>query len=344
MKPRNKFWRSLLVSLITVITTAGGMGVLPVYAEIDDKDNVIYANMEDYVQERKHFSTVQGPDGNDYDVVITYEGIIYSLEQYDTDPDGGGLFIHRENYLTVRVTDISVYSYSKKVSAIVNVSVTGVYLKQYDKNGRGDVHLTLPQGGHTAQLLATKEAGYIKQSLLQTVVRDESGYGYDDGWTFAHYYNGQTTGSIELNDTPQIVKVFKDDSGSGGGMTAEELETWYRQEGGLAETLDKLIETGETTITPEVADKITETQKKTEASVKQAGELETELTETATGYIEAIDPKQTMQTGTPQRLIKAFEFVRSVHAATIERTAIKNYIGFVMILGLAAYIIGRRGG
>lgn len=344
MKPRNKFWRSLLVSLVTIITTAGGMGVLPVYAEIDDKDNVIYANMEDYVQERKHFSTVQGPDGTDYDVVITYEGIIYSLEQYDTDPDGGGLFIHRENYLTVRVTDISVYSYSKKVSAIVNVTITGVYLKQYDKSGRGDVHLTLPQGGHTAQLLATKEAGYIKQSLLQTVVRDESGYGYDDGWTFAHYYNGQTTGSIELNDTPQIIKIFKDDSGSGGGMTAEELETWYRQEGGLAETLDKLIENGETTITPEVADKITETQKKTEASVKQAGELETELTETATGYIEAIDPKQTMQTGTPQRLIKAFEFVRSVHAATIERTAIKNYIGFVMILGLAAYIIGRRGG
>lgn len=343
MKPRNKFWRSLLVSLV-IITTAGGMGVLPVYA-IDEKADVIYAQVEDYVEERKHFSTVKGPDGNDYDVVITYEAILYALEQYKPYTDGGGVFLHREVYLTVRATDIQVYSYTKKVSAIVNVNLKKVHLKQYDRDGfEGDVSLTLPQDGHTAQLVATKEAGYIKQSILQTEVKDESGSGNKDGWQLAHNYNGQATGSIEFDNTPQIIKVFKDDSGSGGGMTAEELETWYRQEGGLAETLDKLIENGETTMTPEVADKITETQEKTEASVKQAGELETELTETATGYIEAIDPKQTMQTGTPQRLIKAFEFVRNVHSATIERTAIKGYIGFVMILGLAAYIIGRRGG
>lgn len=123
-------------------------------------------------------------------------------------------------------------------------------------------------------------------------------------------------------------------SGSGGGSTnTEEIE----------KSLDKVIEG----ITPsendltEIKDQGTEWNETT----SQAIEKETQAQQQAEEALKEIKPEEAInEVIQGQKLTQSLRWIRDIHKKTVENSPLSQYIGVIMILGLSAYMIGRRGG
>lgn len=97
---------------------------------------------------------------------------------------------------------------------------------------------------------------------------------------------------------------------------------------------------------PEKMEQITTTTTQNNEALEEIAQQEQEVTDAANENIEQIDPNGVFQNElfTSGKLGNALMWIREVHRQTIEATQIGNIVSVTLILGLAAYMIGRRGG
>lgn len=143
------------------------------------------------------------------------------------------------------------------------------------------------------------------------------------------------------------------DGSTGGGVWTQDqittllakIDSTNAKQDDIISLLEEIRDQGTTQPTTE--------QDQTVAVLKEKGEALSESTENlvsqesaiqkqAIESIDAVDPAEMMTA--PQGLINAFEWIRRMHAQTVERSQLTILIGFSLALGLAALIIGRRNG
>lgn len=97
---------------------------------------------------------------------------------------------------------------------------------------------------------------------------------------------------------------------------------------------------------PEVIQGLTDTATQNNQITADAIEAEETITDAAQQNINAINPDSIFNTEfwATGKLQKSLRWIRNIHTQTIDTTQIGNIIGITLILGLAAYMIGRRGG
>lgn len=98
------------------------------------------------------------------------------------------------------------------------------------------------------------------------------------------------------------------------------------------------------TTSEEVIEALQTQKAETAEQINDAIETEKAIQQTANQNINAIDPATQIQTHKTQGLINALQWVRQIHAQTVEQTEIGHIIGLYLIIGLGAYLIGRRRG
>lgn len=349
MKPQNKLGKLLFSLLLIFQTLAGGIGVIKVYAE--DYEEVSYT---DHTQ-----ITISETDTDSI-----YIDISYTVKQY-TD-------VTNQKYKTE--------AYINSATARRVTHENGEYTEKNPVYGYIKTKLTLK--GHTTYdktitsidpyILFFSPYGSLQQNIL-------AGNWNTEPYTKPTGNNGKWLQFETYGIEDAYIITLPETTGTSGGISAEELAQWWEAEGGPGDQLQAIadkqltIEDWDTWYEASgdntkqglkyqlefIAEQIGQLQElpmqeptiemeqeilTNKQTTNEAIEKEEALTQQATQNIETINPQTELQQGTPQRLINAFQFIRNVHAATIERTAIKNYIGFVMILGLAVYIIGRRSG
>lgn len=332
-KPRNKLRLLFYLLFLVMMTTAGGLGGLTVYADEDPRSNTTTEIIN--TQSGSYTGTTTGSNRSytiNWTAYTTRQKKVYfnqTTQKYDTQ------YGQVEYYLLATRVNTTVYETGTLIGSFKYTYST---VDSPDIYGQLQTTVTTTNNTYSAQIPINTETQTLLYYTRLTSAVNVTG---------ANIYAGDITSTVI---TPQsgTTAMTATRATIMGYSEKDTLNTWYTQEDGLEEKLDALL----TAIqgpenTADDKDTITTQKEQATADKEALNEMhltEQEITNQADQSIAEVNPQQMLTTGTPQRLKNAFEFIRNVHAATIERTAIKNYIGFVMILGLSAYIIGRRRG
>lgn len=336
-KPRNKLRLLFYLLFLVMMTTAGGLEGLTVYADEDPRSNTTTEIIN--TQSGSYTGTTTGSN-----ISYTINWTAYTTRQKKV------YFNHTKQKYDTQYGQVEYYLLATRVNATIGKSgkqegyLLGSFKYTYSTVDSPDIY------GQVETTVTTTDNTYSAQIPINTETQTLLYYKKltdPISVTGANIYAGDITSTVI---TPQsgTTAMTARYATIMGYSEKDTLNTWYTQEDGLEEKLDALL----TAIqgpenTADDKDTITTQKEQATADKEALNEMhltEQEITNQADQSIAEVNPQQMLTTGTPQRLKNAFEFIRNVHAATIERTAIKNYIGFVMILGLSAYIIGRRRG
>lgn len=220
------------------------------------------------------------------------------------------------------------------------------------------------ESGTTTQLLHTRPGKYmeIRSPASDSVVQVNTNINAtatlleDEKPTIqAVYISAIQKGSTSQENKLRLIQKWEMPSGIGGGgvWTQEQITTLLtkldtanqnqeeikalleeikEEQNGTAEAKAEMESTTET---------ITETNETLSESVQTVTTAEETLTETASQNITAIEPN-TYYENIPSQMHYAIHFVTQFYENTIMLTPLSNTIGVLLILGLAAYIIGRQ--
>lgn len=167
--------------------------------------------------------------------------------------------------------------------------------------------------------LSTGSAGQVNGTGITTTIDSET----IGAWKLYKYTvtadDQDRTAAIYDRSTAQIVPLYwgSDESGNSIVQAVSSIQTASGAQN------EQLAEDVQTT---------------TQAAIT----AETQIMEQQTQALDTIDPAQAVS-NPAEAMINAMDWIRQVHAATIEQTPITWYIGAIMIMGLGVYIIGRRG-
>lgn len=185
--------------------------------------------------------------------------------------------------------------------------------------------------------------------IMELSYKWDSGNRYYNTICVSNFYQGKQTihfaTDSTLYDLNNLTKIewqkgvftywsyYDKESSGGSGTDAETAQN-------ITDILNELK------ADPEITEEMATSTTQNNEALEEIAQQEQEITDAANENIEQIDPNGVFQNElfTSGKLGNALMWIREIHRQTIEATQIGNIVSVTLILGLAAYMIGRRGG